>query len=307
MIRAIDLQVNGYLACDYSSLNSCAEEMYQSAHAMLQNGCTAFLPTIITSAQATYERNLPLLATMCQDTAFAGALPGLHVEGPFLCPSPGAIGAHNPEWVRTDADYLHHMQELADGCIILLTIAADHPQAVELCQIAAELNIVVSLGHHNAGADDLQRCVDAGAIALTHLGNGVASELPRHENPIWAGLANDHLQAMMIADGHHVPLSVLKAMIRAKGVERSIIVSDASPIAGMVPGKYETLGNKVVLEESGLLWNPDKGCLVGSSATMNDCIHCMLQAEVFSEQDIQCMVWQNPLKLMSLTDNFMNT
>ncbi len=82
----------------------------------------------------------------------------------------------------------------------------------------------------------VSRLVQAGATSLTHLGNGVPAMLPRHENPIWAGLANDELVAMIIPDGHHLPAPVLKTIVRAKGVDRCVAVSDASSLAGLGPG-----------------------------------------------------------------------
>ena len=77
--------------------------------------------------------------------------------------------------------------------------------------------------------------VDAGASLSTHLGNGIAQEIPRHRNPIWSQLAEDRLTATFIADGHHLPQDVLKVMLRAKGVGRSVLVSDSVDLARHAP------------------------------------------------------------------------
>ena len=79
--------------------------------------------------------------------------------------------------------------------------------------------------------------------------------------------------AKVITDGHHLNPSILKTIIRAKGVDKICITSDASPVAGMPPGKYHTLGNNAVLKKSGRLYNPDTGYLVGSSSMMIDCVN----------------------------------
>ena len=74
----------------------------------------------------------------------------------------------------------------------------------------------------------------------THLGNGAAAALPRHPNLIWAQLAEDRLWASFIGDGHHLPADALKSMLRAKGVARSILVSDVAALGGLPPGRYSS-------------------------------------------------------------------
>lgn len=97
-------------------------------------------------------------------------------------------------------------------------------------------------GHQLANSADLKALADAGATALTHLGNGCPQTLHRHDNMIWAGLAEDRLQAMIICDGHHLPDTVIKVILRAKGVHRCIAVSDLAPVAGLSSGTYPCFG-----------------------------------------------------------------
>jgi N-acetylglucosamine-6-phosphate deacetylase len=151
-----------------------------------------------------------------------------------------------------------------------------------------------------ASEEDMQRLVRAGTISLTHLGNGVPAALPRHQNPIWAGLADDDLVAMIITDGHHLPASVLKTIIRTKGAERCAVVSDASSLAGLGAGSYEVLGDKVVLEEAGRLYNPETGYLAGSSSTMLECMNHLASLDLVSPNELVAMGFHNPLKLIGL-------
>src|SRR5699024_7076675 len=133
---------------------------------------------------------------------------------------------------------------------------------------------------------DLEQLVGSGARSLTHLGNGIPRLLPRHHNPLWAGIANDNLSAMIISDGHHIPPSILKTIIRTKGVSKTMVVSDASPVAGLPPGTYNTLGNDVILEDSGHLYNPETGYLVGSSSTMLDCMNYLCSLELLMPEEL---------------------
>lgn len=297
----VDLQVNGYLGVDFSSPDLTEDDFIRACDAMLQTGTAAFLPTMITSPADIYKRNLPIIARVLQTDQFRNRLLGIHLEGPFISPKDGARGAHNSDWIRKpDTAFLAQLINWSDNQIKMITIAAELDGAADLCACAAEKNIVVSLGHQMARTDDLQKLVDAGARALTHLGNGVPAIIPRHENPVWAGLANDNLTAMIITDGHHLPPSVIKAIIRTKTPTRCILVSDASPIAGLPPGSYQTLGQKVVLDPSGRLYSPKGGYLVGSSANLNQCLNHLASRDLTTPEEMVDMAYRNPLKLLNI-------
>jgi N-acetylglucosamine-6-phosphate deacetylase len=297
----IDLQVNGYLGIDFSSPDLTEDSFAHACECLFQAGTAAFLPTVITSPLEVYERNLPILASVMARDEFRSRLPGIHLEGPFISPEPGAVGAHHPEWVREpDVNTLKQINSWAKHNIRLLTLAAERQGADELTRYAAGQGIVVSSGHSLATPADLERLAQAGANALTHLGNGLPHLLHKFNNPLWAGLADDRYTAMLIGDGHHIPNRVLKTMVRAKETSRAIIVSDAAPVAGLPPGRYTTLGNEVVLEESGRLHNPQKGFLVGSSATMLVCMNQLASEKLFSLEELLDLGFYNPLHLIGV-------
>jgi len=297
----VDLQVNGYQGVDFSSPELMEADFVRACRAILEAGTTAFLPTLITSPMEVYERNLPLIAAVLERQEFRSRMLGVHLEGPFISTEEGARGSHNPERImKPDVEYLNKMVEWARQKVKIVTIAADVEGAEDLARWCTEQGIIVSLGHHMASESDLEKLVQTGARALTHLGNGVPANLPRHENPIWAGLSNDSLSAMVVTDGHHLPPSVLKTFLRAKGVSRCIVVSDASPLAGMPPGRYSILGNDVILQENGRIYNPDTGYLVGSSATMLQCMNYLASLKLLSSDELLTLGFFNPLKLLGV-------
>jgi N-acetylglucosamine-6-phosphate deacetylase len=297
----IDLQFNGYLEIDFSSPNLTKDDFIRVNRKLLKSGCAACLPTVITSSEDAYQHTFKLISKVMELPEFKGRLLGIHAEGPFISPTPGYVGAHNPDWVRKpDIDAFKRMQEWANGTIKILTIAAEMPGAVELTEYATSQGVVVSMGHHNATAEDIKACADAGAKLLTHLGNGIANELNRHRNPIWAGLAEDQVSAMIITDGHHLPPELIKLFIRCKGLDSIIVTSDASALAGMPPGEYYSMGNHVVLEESGLLHNPEKQCLVGSSSTIIECVNYLATQKLLMPEEIIQAAYYNPLKIIGI-------
>ncbi len=296
-----DLQVNGYKGIDFSADNLTQERALFACRQLLKDGTTGFLPTMITSRPEVFKQNLGILARLIQTDPLGRHIPGIHVEGPFLSPFDGARGAHNRDWIRKpDRGFLDKLMDWSHGMIRMLTMAAELPGAPELCRHATDLGITVSLGHQMAGDDDLTRMADAGATVLTHLGNGIPSEIDRHHNPLWAALANDRLRATVIADGHHLPRAVLKVIIRVKGVARISLVSDASPVAGLPPGEYHTLGNRAILREDGRLYNPEIGYLVGSSSNIAQCSEYVRKEKLLDEKDLTQAVFNNPLELIGM-------
>lgn len=297
----VDLQVNGYKGINFCSENLTREEFERACRGIFEAGTTAFLPTMITSTPEVYEHNLPIMASVMRSEEFRGRLLGIHIEGPFISPQDGARGAHARRWTaKPDIEYLDKLIGWADGRVKMITIAAELDGADELARYATNLGITVSLGHQMAAEQDIRRLVEAGAVSLTHLGNGVPALLDRHVNPIWAGLANDELKAMIITDGHHLPASVIKTIIRTKGVERCIVVSDASSLAGLGPGRYEVLGTEVVLDDNGRLYDPANGYLAGSSLTMMECMNHLASLDIVDDDELIKMAFDNPLTLIGL-------
>ena len=295
----VDLQVNGFCGVGFADPDLSDDTATAALRGLVSDGTAMMLPTLVTAPTAVYARNLPLLARVIASAEFAAHCPGLHLEGPFLCPSDGAAGAHQPALMRqADPAFLDQLWNWSHGRIRLITIAADIAGAPALIAHARRLGITVSLGHHAADSDDLARAVDAGATALTHLGNGLPHLIDRHHNPLIAGLAEDRLQAMVIGDGHHLPWNLLRVILRAKGLERCCLVSDAAPIANHPPGTYACLGATGEISAEGRLSNPATGYLMGSSFTLRRVVNATRRALGLDDATMQRLAVENPLRLI---------
>ena len=294
-----DLQVNGYKGIDYSSPELTEESFIGSCHELINAGTGIFLPTIITSSEELYKRNLQLIDKAIVKGKLSDHIPGLHIEGPFISAENGARGAHTLEWVRpADPVLFEKIIEWSGNRVRLLTLASEVHGAAGLTGLAVSKGILVSLGHTHATKNEMLTVVGQGATLVTHLGNGIAKILNRQENPIINALANDELTAMIITDGFHVTADMIKVILKIKGVSNTIIVSDQSPVAGFPPGKYFTLGNNIVLEENGYLHNPQAGVMVGSSRTLLQCVNHFLSLKLAGIEDAIKMAFQNPLSLV---------
>lgn len=297
----VDLQVNGYKGIDFSSPDLTAESCIYACQELFQHGTIAFLPTIITNSRETYRQNLPILAAVVERAEFSEKLLGIHIEGPFISDQPGAVGAHNPHWAQhPDIEYFEEMRRWANGQIKFVTIATNLPGTREFTAHAAREGIIVSLGHQLPTPDDLSCLAMAGARVLTHLGNGMPNQTHRHENQIFMGIAEDALSAMIITDGHHLPPYVIKSIIRGKGIDKIIVTSDASPVAGLEPGRHQSMGHTVILDETGRAYDPDGDFLVGSSATMLECLNYLAALDILTPQELIRVGYENPLRLLNM-------
>jgi N-acetylglucosamine-6-phosphate deacetylase len=141
----------------------------------------------------------------------------------------------------------------------------------------------------------LHTAAEAGARLSTHLGNGIGALLPRHPNAIWAQLADDRLTATFIADGHHLPADTLKAMLRAKGLARAILVSDSVALGGMPPGIYDQrIGGKVELRADGRLGTLGTPYLAGAAQPLKDGIAFAANSAALSLSDALMLASGNP-------------
>ena len=235
-----DLQINGRWGVSFSDPTLTVDQVAAIVRAQAGLGTARLCPTLITAPRAHMLHGVRTIAEACDRFPDVGRMVlGIHLEGPSISEVDGYRGAHPLEAVRgPDWDEFRELQEASGGRVLLITLAPERPGAIDFIRRAKAEGIVIALGHTAADCPTIRVAVEAGATLSTHLGNGIASTLPRHPNPIWDQAAEDELYASLIADGHHLGPSILKALVRAKTPDRIILVSDASPLAGLAPGRY---------------------------------------------------------------------
>lgn len=291
----IDLQVNGFAGVDFNE--PCTPEQLQRAiKAQQATGVTQFLPTLITSSLEHFASCARALTNFTDP-----AIVGIHMEGPYISPEDGARGAHPRAHVRdASIEDFQRRQDAAKGKIILVTLAPEVPNAIALIEYLVAQNIKVAIAHTAAAPQQIQDAVKAGATLSTHLGNGCANLLPRHPNFIWEQLAADELCASFIVDGHHLPAATVKAMMRAKTLARTILVTDAIAAAGCAPGLFELGGVTVELQANGRVAEPGKPWLAGSSLTMDRAVANTAKFTGLALADVLALASTNPANYLGI-------
>lgn len=268
----VDLQVNGYRDIDLNSEQPTPEQVEALCGALAQTGVAAFLPTVITASCEDICQRLSAIARACETLPLSGRMiAGIHVEGPAISAADGPRGAHPLEHVRpASCEEFTKWQEASGNRVRIVTLAPEQPGALEYIRTITAKGVIVAIGHSAADPEEIFNAAEAGATMSTHLGNGIAAMLPRHPNAIWAQLADDRLLVSFIADGHHLSAVTLKAMIRAKNAENSILVSDSVALAGMPPGRYRTpIGGAVEVSSDGRISIAGTPYLAGSGMCLS--------------------------------------
>jgi N-acetylglucosamine-6-phosphate deacetylase len=183
----------------------------------------------------------------------------------------------------------------------MMTLAAELEGASSLCRYATKRGTVISLGHQNANEKQVHELCTAGARAVTHLGNGLPHLLNRHQNPLWPSLAEKQLSATIVADGFHLPVSLLKTILLVKGPLHTILVSDLSPVGGLKSGEYQLWGKTVKLEPNGFLHHPQSGYLAASSFPLLNAANYLLKGGLMPISEIYQSGFLNPLRLLGIS------
>lgn len=298
----IDVQVNGFAGIDYNDPLSSHEAIAESIRAQFRTGVTRFFPTIITGPEQRITAALRNLVAAKMEFERNGmpeahAIEAFHVEGPHISPETGPRGAHPQEHVRPpDIEEFKRWQEAAGGGIRLVTLSPEWDDAPAYIKALTRSGVVASIGHTKATSAQIDAAVDAGATMSTHLGNGAHSVLPKTENYIWEQLAHDRLAASFILDGIHIPAPFFRSAVRAKGVERSILVTDAVMPALCKPGFYRLGEVEVELRSNDSVVLRGQERLAGSALRLDRAIGNSIRLGEITLLDALAMATVNPAR-----------
>lgn len=267
----IDLQVNGFGGVDFNRPGLTTADLEKGCRGLAATGVGSFFPTLITASKTDLEASAKAIREATEESPLVrGMVAGIHLEGPFINPQDGPRGAHPREHVREpDWGWFQRLREMAGGLIRLVTLAPEIPGGLDFTARAAGEGMVVSLGHCAPPPEVVEAALAAGARMSTHLGNAAHELLPRHANYVQKQMAEDGLMAGMICDGHHLPPYFVKNMVRAKGLERIVLVTDATAASGSPPGTYSMGGLELEAGPDGVLRLPGTPFLAGSTLTQD--------------------------------------
>jgi N-acetylglucosamine-6-phosphate deacetylase len=291
----IDVQVNGFAGVDYNSPKTPHEELARSVHVLYSTGVSRLYPTVITNGPDEIAGSLRNLARFKESFAEGAAFDGFHVEGPFISPEDGPRGAHPKRWVRPpDFDEFRRWQDAAGGRVRIVTLSPEWPEAPRFIEKITAEGVVASIGHTKATSEQIDAAASAGATMSTHLGNGAHRVIQRHPNYILDQLADDRLMASFIVDGVHLPPSFVRVAVRAKQVQRSVLVTDAAMPSRSKPGRYLLGEVEVELTPDNRIVVAGQNRLAASALSIDRAIENLMKFAGLSLADAVRMATVNP-------------
>lgn len=262
-----DPQLNGYAGVDFQDPGADADAVESAAAAFAADGGGRFFLTLITDEwPRMLERLRCLRRWRARRPTLRRRIAGWHLEGPFLSPQPGFRGAHNSGLMRDPSpEDFRRLREAAGGDSLWVTLAPERPGALESIRAATALGIRVWLGHTDASADQLRAAFAAGAVGVTHLGNGCPVRLDRADNILWRVFDLPGARCSLIPDSFHVSPPLFRLIHRVLGAECIVYTTDAVAPAGAPPGRYSICGREIEVAADGVVRLPGQpGAFAGS-------------------------------------------
>jgi N-acetylglucosamine-6-phosphate deacetylase len=296
-----DLQINGHGGTWFGKAGITADEVLRALEPHYRFGITRLCPTLITNSFEALAGGFRAIREACEREDWAARMvAGCHLEGPYISGEDGPRGAHPREHVRPpDWREFERLQEISGNRICLVTLAPETDGACGFIRRAVASGVVISLGHTAANSNQIEAAVDAGARLSTHLGNGAHGMIPRHPNYIWDQLGDDRLWASLITDGHHLPASVMRTVVRTKTPGSIVITCDASGLAGCAPGLYREGSIEMELLDDGrIVLAGQRQLLAGSTLETDACVAVMLAAADVTLKEALDMAGRNPARLL---------
>lgn len=225
------------------------------------------------------------------------AILGVHLEGPFIAKV--KMGAQDGDNVRLpDSDLMKHWQKIANGAIKVVTLAPELTGALKLIQTLQDMDVIASIGHTDANYKETSKAIAAGCTQATHLFNAMKGIHQREPGAVGALLLAENVIAELIVDGFHLHPAIVELVLKLKGKERLLLVTDAMRAKCLGDGQYE-LGGQLADVRAGRAILVD-GTLAGSTLRMPEAIKNMMQFTNCSLIDAVFMASTNPARVLKL-------
>jgi N-acetylglucosamine-6-phosphate deacetylase len=246
----IDLHLHGAWGGDVMAAS--VADLGKMARGLVKNGVTSFLPSSCTGSMETLVAVIESVGTAMKEELSGAKILGVHLEGPYF--SLEQKGAQNPRFLLNPQpeDYLPLLDKYP--YIIRVSAAPELPGALELGQELKRRKIVASIAHSDAIYQEVLLALENGYTHVTHMFSGMSGlrrmDAYRVAGVIESTLLLDELTTEIIADGHHLPPSLMRLVLKAKGLDKVCLITDSMMAAGLGPGKFSLGGLDVIVEAS---------------------------------------------------------
>ena len=293
----IDIHTHGAVGVDVNG--ATAADLEKIGKFFAGNGTTAWLASVLTDTEEQTRWCIDQYREWKKEAREGAELLGIHLEGPFLAPAyKGAMPEHLLR--QGDAGLLRSYQEQAEGGIRYLTVSPEVEGTVDMIPAARELGIVTAIGHSGADYDTAMSAIAAGAQAATHTFNAMLL-LHQHRPAILGAVLESDVYCEAICDGRHLHPGIVRLLLKVKGLDQVVAITDSIMAAGLPDGKYHLGVNEVVVEDGDAKLASD-GTRAGSTLTQDTALLNLLAFTGRRIEEILPLLTENPAKLAGVFD-----
>lgn len=293
----VDLQVNGAGGYLYNQTEN-EEQLEAISKANARTGTTSILATVITDPLEKLQGILKRISKFKEKGGYEGTeVLGIHLEGPYL--NPAKKGGHSGDYLaEPNISHFQKIEEATEGNLKIVSLAPELSGANELIKYISDNGIRCSLAHTNASLEDVIKATENGLDMGTHLFNAMDGMGSRQPGTVGAILALDNISTGIICDGKHVHPMSIKAAMKAKGLDKVFMVTDAVSPLGTSLKSFKLYGVDVVIKNGGC-YTPE-GILAGSATPLLKCVQNVVNFVGFSLEDALTMATINPAREIGL-------
>ena len=293
----IDVHTHGAVGVDVNAAS--AEDLEKICRFVAGNGTTSWLCSILTDTEEQTFKCIDAFNAHAEMDQKGAHLLGIHLEGPFLASEfKGAM----PEYLLQKANMplLAKYQERAKGNIRYITISPEVDGIVDAIPDIRKMGIKVAIGHSGADYETSMKAIENGAVCCTHTFNAMKL-LHQHFPAIMGAALESDIYCEAICDGRHLHPGTVRLLLKTKGLDKVVAITDSIMAAGLPDGQYKLGVNDVVVVD-GDAKLADTGVRAGSTLTQNVALLNLMAFTGKSLEQILPLLTENPAKMLGIYD-----
>lgn len=295
----INIHVHGGNGITFGNMDALGDDLEAYSQWAAKNGVTGFLTSITAPTPKELTEMIAAYVPVMEAGVSGAQALGIHLEGPFM--NVAKKGAQNPDWIRDpDVAEAQGYLDAGNGWIHQMTMAPELPNAKEVAALFRKAGVVNAVAHSTANYDIAREAFLGDWTHVTHTFNAQTGLHHREPGLVGAVMSMDNITAELIADNIHVHPAAMKVLIRAVGIDRVVLITDAMEAAGLPEGQYALLGHDVIVKDGSARLTD--GTLAGSAATMNQCVRNVHKDVGISLPDAIKMATVNPARAMGFSN-----
>ncbi len=293
-----DIHTHGSIGVDVNAADE--EGLNKISRFFASQGTTRWLASVLTDTPQQTLHCIDTIRRAMKNGTDGAQLMGIHLEGPFLSPEyKGAMPKHLLK--SGDSALLERYLDAADGAVLYITIAPEIQNADAMLNILNRSGVRAAVGHSGASYEQTMHFIENGACAVTHTFNGMALFHQHRPGLMGAALESD-IKCEAICDGRHLHPGTVRMLLKCKGADKVMAVTDSIMAAGLPDGSYKLGVNDIVVQDGDAML-ADGSSRAGSTLTMVQALKNIMGFTGLNLESVMPVMGENQAKMLGLDDS----